>query len=103
MPLSPADIVCIQFPDLWHHSVALAPIIRKFPDAVTKVCLEVFSLFAPTDMTVRACVLMILCWLPLSATAQTGKAPLWGGLQPGPYRVGFRYIYRFDKTRTWRE
>lgn len=36
--------------------------------------------------------------------SQTGKsAPLlWGSLVPGPNTVGFRSIYRFDTSRTWR-
>src|SRR5438270_13002821 len=26
---------------------------------------------------------------------------LWGDLQPGAYSVGFRVLYRRDKTRSW--
>ena len=36
---------------------------------------------------------------PGAATAQT--FPLWGNLQPGPFAVGFRVLYRLDSTRTW--
>jgi pimeloyl-ACP methyl ester carboxylesterase len=28
--------------------------------------------------------------------------PLWGDLAAGPYRVGFRTIFQFDASRTWR-
>src|SRR5689334_15081235 len=28
-------------------------------------------------------------------------APLWGSLRAGPHAVGFRTIYRFDRSRTW--
>jgi dienelactone hydrolase len=27
--------------------------------------------------------------------------PLWGYLEPGPYTVGFRVLYRLDSSRTW--
>ena len=33
---------------------------------------------------------------------QASTAPLWGALQPGPFAVGFRAIYRMDLARTWR-
>jgi pimeloyl-ACP methyl ester carboxylesterase len=33
---------------------------------------------------------------------QTPSRPLWGELLPGRYRVGFRTIFRFDTSRTWR-
>src|SRR2546423_6898011 len=33
---------------------------------------------------------------------QKFRTPFWGELSAGPYRVGFRTIYRFDRTRTWR-
>ena len=30
------------------------------------------------------------------------QTPLWGNLSAGPYAVGFRTVYQFDNTRTWR-
>src|SRR6266853_1721451 len=33
---------------------------------------------------------------------QQSQVPLWGDLSTGPYVVGFRTIYQFDRTRTWR-
>ena len=27
--------------------------------------------------------------------------PLWGELEPGPYKVGFRVLYRLDRSRVW--
>lgn len=32
----------------------------------------------------------------------TTTRPLWGELVPGRYRVGFRTVFRFDTSRTWR-
>ncbi len=37
-----------------------------------------------------------------SRAVPAANAPLWGSLSPGPYAVGFRTIYAFDRTRTWR-
>ena len=28
--------------------------------------------------------------------------PLWGNLPPGPYTVGFRTVFRYDGSRTWK-
>ena len=33
----------------------------------------------------------------------SGRSPLWGDLAPGPDRVGFRAIFRFDLSRTWKK
>ncbi len=33
---------------------------------------------------------------------QKSHTPFWGSLSAGPYAVGFRTIYEFDRTRTWR-
>jgi dienelactone hydrolase len=33
---------------------------------------------------------------------QKSQTPFWGELSAGPYAVGFRAIYEFDRTRTWR-
>lgn len=30
-------------------------------------------------------------------------SPLWGTLAPGPYRIGFRSLFRYDASRTWRQ
>jgi len=43
-------------------------------------------------------VLFFAAVLPLSLTAQP---PLWHGLKPGPYPVGFRVLWRHDFSRTW--
>src|SRR5947207_6710081 len=43
--------------------------------------------------------------LTCSMTAERqGTVPplLWGDLQPGRYAVGFRVLYRHDRTRKWR-
>lgn len=39
----------------------------------------------------------------LTPSAAEGQSPpLWGDLQPGPYGVGFRVLYRYDPSRSWR-
>jgi dienelactone hydrolase len=35
------------------------------------------------------------------ALAKESTSVLWGGLNHGPYAVGYRVIYAFDKSRTW--
>lgn len=51
----------------------------------------------------------ILCSGALSTVCEAQKsnqkrlhAPLWGALSPGLYSVGYRVIFGFDRTRTWR-
>lgn len=59
-----------------------------------------------------AVIILALCWLA-STSCHDGKSdqpaprpgvqsPLWGALSPGPYSVGYRTLFRFDPTRTWR-
>lgn len=31
------------------------------------------------------------------------SSPLWGELSGGPHRIGFRTVFRFDASRTWRK
>lgn len=53
--------------------------------------------------TVFLCVLVLTTsGLPVVEARQGGHTPLWGEMSPGPYAVGFRFIYGFDHTRTWR-
>jgi hypothetical protein len=56
--------------------------------------------------TLYAAVLSILLLVPPGVppaqAQQKSQAPLWGSLSAGPYAVGFRNIYQFDRTRTWR-
>jgi len=33
--------------------------------------------------------------------AEPHNSPLWANLAPGKYHVGFKYIYTFDRSRTW--
>jgi Chlorophyllase enzyme len=58
------------------------------------------------------CAFTLLASLPLiplggqTPVASTGSAtafeyPLWGNLVAGPYRVGFRRVFKFDTARTW--
>src|SRR5215212_6691649 len=34
--------------------------------------------------------------------AARAQSPLWGGLKPGPYAVGFRVLWKYDYSRTWK-
>lgn len=45
-------------------------------------------------------LLAFACVVPTEAQ-QKSQSPFWGNLSPGPYAVGFRTIYEFDRTRTW--
>lgn len=38
---------------------------------------------------------------PTLLSAQRPPTPQWGGLDPGPYRVGVRVISTWDHSRTW--
>src|SRR5947209_6468846 len=46
-------------------------------------------------------LLAFACITPTEAQ-QKSQTPFWGRLTAGPYAVGFRTIYEFDRTRTWR-
>jgi len=37
----------------------------------------------------------------LCAAQRSPARPLWGDLAPGPYEVGFRVLYRLDRSRVW--
>ena len=39
--------------------------------------------------------------LSLASSSFAQVPPLWGALQPGPERVGFTTVFRFDPERTW--
>jgi hypothetical protein len=39
---------------------------------------------------------------PLPGSATTANSPVWGDLQPGAYRAGFKSVFRYDDSRTWR-
>src|ERR1700680_3380624 len=51
-------------------------------------------------------IVSVLCFALTGVTPaqsqQKPPAPLWGSLSAGPYAVGFRTLYQFDRTRTWR-
>ena len=50
-------------------------------------------------------VIAIVVLIPGHMTSIRGQVPqpqLWGALRSGRYAVGFRTIYRFDPTHTWR-
>lgn len=50
---------------------------------------------------VRHVVVAICAALSLAPSSFAQVPPLWGALQPGPERVGFTTVFRFDPERTW--
>ena len=50
---------------------------------------------------VRPVVVAICAALSLATSSFAQVPPLWGALQPGPERVGFTTVFRFDPERTW--
>src|SRR6476661_6188812 len=46
----------------------------------------------------------LVCLLVLISAASTlaQQRPLWNGLQPGPYAVGFKVLWKYDYSRGWR-
>src|ERR1700745_545466 len=44
--------------------------------------------------------LSLLCIIAFAASARS-QSPLWAGLEPGPYAVGFKVEWRLDESRTW--
>lgn len=53
----------------------------------------------------RRCVVVLFLAATLSPgfspAANAQDSPLWGDLEPGPYRVGFQVLYRLDGTRSY--
>jgi dienelactone hydrolase len=50
---------------------------------------------------VLCCCVALLAAKPCVAQNRPVAAPLWGTLAPGPYAVGFRVLYRLDRSRVW--
>src|SRR5258707_2599902 len=44
---------------------------------------------------------VLVCRVQAGETSRSAPALLWGDLQPGPYVVGFKVLYRHDGTRKW--
>jgi dienelactone hydrolase len=70
--------------------------------------LETCYRFRMSTLRSRAFVFVWLILMSLHAHGRSpinvaARAPLWGDLAAGPYSVGFRSIFRFDASRTWRE
>ena len=49
-----------------------------------------------------AAVIAFIVAPSLSPRVCAQKASLWGDLEPGPYAVGFKIIYRYDYSRNWK-
>lgn len=49
----------------------------------------------------RALALVCLM-VPSAVSALAQQRPLWNGLQPGPYAVGFKVLWKYDYSRSWR-
>lgn len=58
--------------------------------------LMVLTLRDPSALLV---VIALLCCASIAAT--NGSPLLWGDLQPGGYKVGFRVLYKHDPSRKW--
>lgn len=56
-------------------------------------------------MRLRSMLLLSLFWLLCidgpAAHATAADRPLWQQLQPGPYTIGFRSVFAFDRSREW--
>src|SRR6266853_5835773 len=59
-------------------------------------------------MTFSRIIRCVVCYIILATTdfhgvalAKESTSVLWGSLDHGPYAVGYRVIYAFDKSRTW--
>jgi dienelactone hydrolase len=48
-----------------------------------------------------AATLLAVLVAPCGGQSKDAPSPLWGGLDPGPYGVGFRVIHAMDRSRTW--
>jgi dienelactone hydrolase len=44
---------------------------------------------------------IFLSWVGSVRGQSVPPRPLWGELEPGPFAVGFRVLYRIDRSRTW--
>ncbi|HKC62019.1 MAG TPA: hypothetical protein VKB86_00170, partial [Pyrinomonadaceae bacterium] len=53
-------------------------------------------------ISVLSIILFTLYGIASIQAQQKSQTPFWGSLAAGPYAVGFRTIYEFDRTRTWR-
>ena len=40
--------------------------------------------------------------MPPAGSATTAESPVWGDLRPGSYGVGFKSVFRYDNSRTWK-
>src|SRR4029077_3441948 len=75
---------------------------NKSPQRFVLVCMRIRSVFECIVFLALA-LAVIRPNVVASATNETkSAAPLWGDLAPGPYQVGFRTLFRFDASRTWR-
>ena len=53
-------------------------------------------------ITVSSMLFLALLGLQPARAQQTSSAAFWGTLAAGPYDVGFKTVYQFDRSRTWR-
>src|SRR5208282_3491440 len=40
--------------------------------------------------------------MPPAGSATTADSPVWGDLRPGPSSAGFKSVFRYDDSRTWK-
>lgn len=47
-------------------------------------------------------LIFVIAAAGLSVNIHAQTPPLWGNLDPGPFKVGFKIIYRLDYSRSWK-
>jgi acetyl esterase/lipase len=67
-------------------------------DFMTMLCRRICNAFSWLALSV--CVYGQTSMLTARTKTPT-DSPLWGDLQPGTYRTGFRTLFRYDNSRTW--
>jgi hypothetical protein len=73
-----------------------------------------FLLLCAFMLTARRCSCVVACMLaltasalgqasmPLASSAATADSSLWGDLRPGAFSAGFKSVFRYDDSRTWK-
>jgi len=53
-------------------------------------------------LAITASVALGQATMPPAGSATTDDSPVWGDLRSGPYGVGFKSVFRYDNSRTWK-
>ncbi len=71
-------------------------LVFVFMRAISRWFCAVLCLFAITTSTFGQAS------KPLASSATTANFPVWGDLQPGNYVAGFKSVFQYDDSRTWK-